>query len=77
MEGLPHDPGHPDPAGFRRAVSQVVEDRGPRPEAGSFNRPRWGLAVLRSGDDRRAPTAWLDTDSGAPDSIYGASGPLR
>ena len=75
VEGLPHDPGHPDPAGFRRAVSQVVEARGPRPEAGSFNRPRWGLAVLRSGDDRRAPTAWLDTDSGAPDSIYGAMDP--
>ena len=75
VEGLPHDPGHPDPAGFRRAVAQVVEEQGPRPAVGSFNRPHWGLAVLRSGDDRRAPTVWLDTDSGAPDSIYGAPDP--
>lgn len=74
-DGLPHDPGHPDPAGFRRAVKQVIEDHGPRPAVGSFNRPHWGLAVLRSGDDRRAPTVWLDTDSGAPDSIYGAPDP--
>ena len=75
VEGLPHDPGHPDPAGFRRAVQQVLDDHGPRPETGSFHRPHWGLAVLRSGDDRRAPTVWLDTDSGVPDSIYGPANP--
>ncbi len=75
VEGLPHDPGHPDPAGFRRAVKQVLAGQGPRPAVGSFNRPHWGLAVLRSGDDRRAPTVWLDTDSGVPDSIYGAPNP--
>jgi hypothetical protein len=63
-EGLPYDLFAEDPAGYQQRVAKIIADEGADIRLGSINKPRWCLAVLRSGEGADARAAWLDYDSG-------------
>jgi hypothetical protein len=64
VDGLPYDLFAEDPAAFQQRVARVVAEEGAAIRVGSVNKPRWCLAILRSGQGPDARAAWLDYDSG-------------
>jgi oligo-alginate lyase len=61
---LPHDLFAEDPAAFQARVGAVIDAAGDELELDSVNKPKWHLAVLRSGKGRDRRAVWLDYDSG-------------
>ncbi|HJP29465.1 MAG TPA: heparinase II/III family protein [Candidatus Latescibacteria bacterium] len=69
-DDLPHDLCCADPADFQQRVAEAIAEHGELPQPPSVNKQNWHLAILRGGDDRMGPVAWLDYDSGAMNSVY-------
>jgi len=64
LDDLPKDPGHPDPAGFRKAVESLVNREGPIPNLRSVDKKEWHLAIMRSGKGANRRALWLNYDTG-------------
>jgi hypothetical protein len=64
VEGLPHDLLAPDPAQFQASVAAVIRQHGTALDAGSVNKEKWCLGMLRSGQGAHARGVWLDYDIG-------------
>lgn len=65
VEGLPHDIFRTDSARVRHAIEALIAAHGPEPRPGSVNKEAWRLAIMRSGEGRRARAAWLNYESGS------------
>jgi hypothetical protein len=64
VEGLPHDLLAPDPAQFQQSVAAAIRQHGTALDAGSVNKEKWCLGMLRSGRGAHARGVWLDYDIG-------------
>ncbi len=64
LDGLPHDLFADDPKAFREQVRRVITQQGAAFRLPSVNKPKWCLALLRSGKDEHERVVWLDYDSG-------------
>ncbi len=63
-DGLPHDLFAENPEAFQRQVQQVIAQHGAEFRLGSVNKPKWCLALLRSGAGEHERVVWLDYDAG-------------
>ena len=63
-DGLPFDLLGPEPVEFQRRVAEVIARHGAGIRGPSFNKERWHLAFLRSGNGADERAVWLDYDTG-------------
>ena len=61
---LPHDLFAENPEAFQKRVQQVIAQQGSEFRLGSVNKPKWCLALLRSGKGKNERVVWLDYDAG-------------
>ncbi len=59
VDGLPHDLLARDPKAVQEETAAVTAREGAIPEAGSINKERWHLAILRSGRGEQSRAAWV------------------
>ena len=64
VEGLPFDLLGPDASEFERRVGEVIAAAGSEIRSPGFNKERWHLAMLRSGDGDAERAVWIDYDTG-------------
>lgn len=63
-DGLPHDLFAENPEAFQKQMQQVITQQGSEFRLGSVNKPKWCLAMLRSGNGESERVVWLDYDAG-------------
>lgn len=63
-QGLPYDLFEPEPAEFQTRVKRIIDQHGAAFRLGSVNKPKWCLAILRSGTGDAERALWMDYDSG-------------
>lgn len=64
FEGLPHDLFAENPEAIQNKVAQIVAEQGAKFQLKSVNKPKWCLAMLRSGEGENERVVWLDYDAG-------------
>jgi len=62
-DGLPHDLFAENPEAFQKQVQKVIAQQGSAFRLGSVNKPKWCLALLRSGNGDNERVVWLDYDA--------------
>jgi hypothetical protein len=64
VEGLPYDLFAAAPEALQQDLRTVIAEAGPAVRLQSVNKPKWCLAILRSGSGASERALWLDYDSG-------------